>query len=272
MACGWVFGHFCLRTVRGSVVAGPFGIDAAFAATRDGRVDEGLRALASPPDWLSAMEDPDRMRSDLERCIPELASGSVTLAACKFKAPTSKPAPGRRFTVSRSTTTRASAAKSTCAGGSCCPGPTSPPAHRRTRLRHGGLAVLPAGCPLGPRHATHRRGTGRAPLLTDPGRSRTLLERSLRECATDLTDLQLAATVHTDGDALPGGAALHHPLRPGVSAGATTSTLAVQRRRQGLRRRRGSRHLRRHVRALGPPLRDEHGGDDRRAHSNPSPT
>ena len=40
----WVgLGHFCLRTVRGGVVAGPFGIDAAFAATRDGRVDEAPR-------------------------------------------------------------------------------------------------------------------------------------------------------------------------------------------------------------------------------------
>ena len=37
------------------------------------------------------------------------------------------------------------------------------PAHGRSRLRHGGLAVLPAGCPLGPRCATRRRGAGRAP-------------------------------------------------------------------------------------------------------------
>jgi hypothetical protein len=48
-------------------------------------VDAGLDRLASPPPWLLAIEDADRLRADLEQSVPELSSGRLRLAACKFK-------------------------------------------------------------------------------------------------------------------------------------------------------------------------------------------
>jgi hypothetical protein len=56
---------------------GPLGVDVALG--------EGLARLAQPPDWLTAVEDPRRLRADLERAVPELASGAVRLAGAKFK-------------------------------------------------------------------------------------------------------------------------------------------------------------------------------------------
>ena len=173
-------------------MAGPFGIDAALAATGNVRIDEGLRALAAPPDWLSAMEDPDRMRSDLERCIPELASGAVTLAGCKFK---------RAHIQDGSWTTlhrlkiddQGERREVDVRGRLLLPGADEP------APRTGGPAFGTAGwqCYLpGVRLDLDMQPPDDAldalPVLTDPAQARTLLERSLRACATDLTDLQLA--------------------------------------------------------------------------------
>ena len=60
-----------------------FGIDVA--TIDDAGIEAGLDALAQPPDWLVSIEDLTRLRADLERTIPELASGELHLAACKFK-------------------------------------------------------------------------------------------------------------------------------------------------------------------------------------------
>jgi hypothetical protein len=60
-----------------------FGIDVAMID--DAGIEAGLDALAQPPGWLVAIEDLTRLRADLERAIPELASGELHLAACKFK-------------------------------------------------------------------------------------------------------------------------------------------------------------------------------------------
>ena len=60
-----------------------FGIDVA--TIDDAVIEAGLDALAQPPDWLASIEDLTRLRADLERTIPELASGELHLAACKFK-------------------------------------------------------------------------------------------------------------------------------------------------------------------------------------------
>ena len=60
-----------------------FGIDVA--TIDDAGIEAGLDALAQPPDWLVAIEDLTRLRADLERTIPELPSGELHLAACKFK-------------------------------------------------------------------------------------------------------------------------------------------------------------------------------------------
>jgi hypothetical protein len=60
-----------------------FGIDVA--AIDDASIEAGLDLLALPPDWLVSIEDLTRLRADLERTIPELASGELHLAKCKFK-------------------------------------------------------------------------------------------------------------------------------------------------------------------------------------------
>ncbi|MGH3473596.1 MAG: hypothetical protein ACRDOT_01635 [Aeromicrobium sp.] len=60
-----------------------FGINVA--TIDDAGIKAGLDALAQPPDWLVAIEDLTRLRADLERTIPELASGELRLVACKFK-------------------------------------------------------------------------------------------------------------------------------------------------------------------------------------------
>ena len=60
-----------------------FGID--IASIDDAGIEAGLGVLAQPPDWLVAIEDLDRLRADLERTIPELASGELQLVSCKFK-------------------------------------------------------------------------------------------------------------------------------------------------------------------------------------------
>ena len=242
-----------------------FGIDVA--TIDDAGIEAGLDLLAQPPDWLSAIEDPDRMRADLERCIPELASGSLTLAACKFK---------RAHIEDGSWTTlhRLKIEDRTAAG-------------REVDLR-GALLLPGADAPPRPRPPASPRRAGTAtcrtsawtsackpsdkalpalPLLTDPERSRTLLERSLRECAADLADLQLARCTPTVMRYREGRrCTIRYDLEYPPSASAA---LADQRRRQGLRRRRGSRHLRRHARPLGLTAPDEHDGDDRRATRDP---
>ena len=60
-----------------------FGIEVTSIADVD--VTAGLDLLAQPADWLIAIEDLDRLRADLERSIPELASGELRLVKCKFK-------------------------------------------------------------------------------------------------------------------------------------------------------------------------------------------
>ena len=62
-----------------------FGIDGALASLVDARIEAGLERLTRPLDWLSAIEDPGRLRADVEAHIPEFATGSLTLASCKFK-------------------------------------------------------------------------------------------------------------------------------------------------------------------------------------------
>src|SRR5688500_20392565 len=60
-----------------------FGIDVA--TIDDAGIEAGLDALAQPPDWLASIEELTRLRANLERTIPELASGELHLVAWKFK-------------------------------------------------------------------------------------------------------------------------------------------------------------------------------------------
>jgi len=44
-----------------------------------------LRRFGTLPDWLSAIDDDDRVRGELTRSIPEFASGALTLLSCEIK-------------------------------------------------------------------------------------------------------------------------------------------------------------------------------------------
>ena len=61
-----------------------FGID--IATIDDSAVEAGLELLSQPPDWIVAIEDLDRMRADLERVVPELASGRAAAQGVQVQA------------------------------------------------------------------------------------------------------------------------------------------------------------------------------------------
>src|SRR3954468_6819423 len=44
-----------------------------------------LRRFGTLPAWLSAIDDDDRVRSELTRSIPEFATGALTLLSCEIK-------------------------------------------------------------------------------------------------------------------------------------------------------------------------------------------
>src|SRR5262245_11901052 len=48
-------------------------------------MSDGLRPYMTLPDWLVAIIDPDRVRSELTRSIPEFASGALILQGCDIK-------------------------------------------------------------------------------------------------------------------------------------------------------------------------------------------
>src|SRR3954451_8413295 len=49
------------------------------------RIIDGLRRFGTLPDWLSAIDDADRLRDELTRSIPEFATGALTLLSCDIK-------------------------------------------------------------------------------------------------------------------------------------------------------------------------------------------
>jgi hypothetical protein len=51
----------------------------------DTKIIDGLRRFGTLPDWLSAIDDADRVRNELTRSIPEFASGTLTLLSCDIK-------------------------------------------------------------------------------------------------------------------------------------------------------------------------------------------
>jgi len=60
------------------------------SATELGRTSEtkiinDLRRFGTLPDWLSVIDDAERVRSELARGIPEFASGALTLLSCDIK-------------------------------------------------------------------------------------------------------------------------------------------------------------------------------------------
>jgi hypothetical protein len=171
-----------------------FGIDVV--PIGDASIDIGLDLLSRPPGWLVAIEDLERLRADLEAIVPELASGALRLARCKFK----------RAHIATSGTWE-----------SLCRLTIEDPSSgsRRDVDVHGTLAMPgtdePPERPAGVGFATSEwhaylpdirwdfrleaPDTGLAAMsqLTDPHRSRELLEDTLRQGAGSLGALQIAS-------------------------------------------------------------------------------
>lgn len=174
-----------------------FGLDVA--AMGDAAIDAGLGLLSRPPDWLLAIEDVDRLRADFERNVPELASGELRVAKCKFK---------RAHIVDGTW-------ESLCRLTIEDPGDGS----KRDVDVHGTLVLPGSDEPrerqAGPAFPTdgwraylpdvrwdfrlELPDTGLAALsqLTDPERSRSLLEDALQHGAEGLDDIQIAGCVPT---------------------------------------------------------------------------
>ena len=53
--------------------------------TSETKIIDDLRRFGMLPDWLSAIDDDDRVRNELTRGIPEFATGALTLLSCEIK-------------------------------------------------------------------------------------------------------------------------------------------------------------------------------------------
>ncbi len=174
-----------------------FGIEVTSIADADVRA--GLDLLREPAEWLIAIEDLDRLRADLERTIPELASGELRLVKCKFK----------RARIEDGTYTSL-----------CRLTIEDPDGGSRHDVDVHGVLVLPWMDPP----STEVTGPGfeqlnwhcflpdlrweisieptdvslpAMPSLTDPDLSRTLLESALRENGGELADIEIARCTPT---------------------------------------------------------------------------
>ena len=177
----------------------PFGVDGELATIGSAQIEAGLDLLAHPPDWLSAMEDPVRLRADLEHGIPELAAGSLILLSCKFK----------RARMEHGTWTAVCRLKIE----------DRRSGERREIDVHGTLVLpwseAPAGSPDGAGFATtgwrcflpdlrldlvlppSDLALSAMSWLTDPELSRAALERSISEGGTGLNDVRVAGCTPT---------------------------------------------------------------------------
>ena len=165
----------------------------------DAGIEAGLALLGQPPDWLTSIEDLDRLRADLERAIPELASGELRLVACKFK----------RAHVGNGTYTSLCRLKLEDRDGGptydvdvhgvlVLPGEDPPPAPATDLgfAEPGWRCFLPD---LRWELSVEPSDTSlpAMPSLTDPDLSRTLLEGAIRATRGDLADIEIARCTPT---------------------------------------------------------------------------
>jgi hypothetical protein len=169
------------------------------AVIEDAGIEAGLDLLRRPPDWLSAIEDLDRLRADLERTIPELASGELHLAKCKFKR--AHIVDGTYASLCRLTIEDRDGGSShdvDVHGVLVLPG-MGAPAASATR---NGFAELNWHCFLPDlRWEVSLEPTDTAlpamPSLTDPGLSRALLQAAVRATRGELADIEIASCTPT---------------------------------------------------------------------------
>jgi hypothetical protein len=172
-----------------------FGIDVATIG--DDAIEAGLDLLARPPRWLTAIEDLDRMRADLELSVPELVSGELRLVACKFK----------RARIEHGTYTSLCRLKIEDAGGSIrdvdirgtllLPGTDSPTRVDSIGFDEDGWHSYLPGLRWDFVMELSDTALPAMPSLTDPSLSRALLEGAIRATRGDLADIQIAGCTPT---------------------------------------------------------------------------
>ncbi|HET6562654.1 MAG TPA: phosphotransferase [Marmoricola sp.] len=176
----------------------PFGIDVALPGLDAAEVAQGLDRLSRPPDWLTAIEDPQRLRDDLESSVPELASGAVRLVSCKFKrAYVDGPGWQTLCRLMVEDATGATPRQVDVHGYLAAPGVDVPPtAADSYRFGADHRYSLPD-----PRPVLDERppddGLPALAVLADRETARSVLERALRTSRADLADLQLAGCTPT---------------------------------------------------------------------------
>jgi len=169
------------------------------AVIEDASIEAGLDLLSRPPDWLSSIEDLTRLRADLERTIPELASGELHLAKCKFKR--AHIVDGTYASLCRLTIEDRDGGSShdvDVHGVLVLPGMEAPTAS----TTRNGFAELNWHCFLPDlRWEVSLEPTDTAlpamPSLTDPGLSRALLQAAVRATRGDLADIEIASCTPT---------------------------------------------------------------------------
>ena len=156
---------------------------------------DGWRRFAALPDWLIAIDQPERVRRALVQAVPEFASGALTVTACDVHRVRMKDA---RWTAQY---------RLTVAGSDAAPahevmlrGTLIPPSAPEPALAASGAAFGAAGWQaylpdvrllLEPQAAD--AGLPALPHLTDPEEARALLEASIRAAAPAYRDLRLRA-------------------------------------------------------------------------------
>jgi hypothetical protein len=156
---------------------------------------DGWRRFAALPDWLIAIDQPERVRRALVQAVPEFASGALTLQACEVHRVRMKDA---RWTAQYRLTVAgpdAAPAREVTLRGTLIPPGASDPAPAADGAAFGAAgwkAYLPAvRLLLEPQPAD--AGLPALPHLTDPEEARALLENSIRTASPAYRDLRLLA-------------------------------------------------------------------------------
>jgi hypothetical protein len=180
-------------------MTGWFGIDVALHFENLGAVLTALQQLATPPGWLVAIEDPGRVRADLERAVPELGAGAPAILKVKFKRAHLEE--GHWVTLHRLTVLDEGAdspREIDIRGVLLAPGLQAPAESAGSTAfdTDGWRAYLPNLRLVIDRQPTDV-GLPAMPALTDPAAARDTLQTALRNGADNRADLILAAAAPT---------------------------------------------------------------------------
>jgi hypothetical protein len=153
-----------------------------------------LRKLAPLPAWLLAPLQGDQVADALRRGVPEFASGDLTLRSCRIKRMLLRD-DGRwagtyNLTVEASGAKRSVALRGTFTPSGLRGDGEAPEAAAPFDSAGWHLGLPELGLELAPEPPESELAA--MPLLTDPARSRALLEQGIRACSPEHADLRIA--------------------------------------------------------------------------------